>query len=182
MVVWLMRVALAFTVNVVLHRQASNTWAKIWDNFDGEKIVKFILDRDRTYNMTCKDMFQSSLHTATGLFSDSLYRQGQQTRASSLLSLFFKSLAQVRVGPLEGSFSNTIYIIFNFEPSVLRNSCSPLTFSYLRLSIRFASNLIQRNSFNLYFCSSCPCLCPRWQNKIHLFIRQIVHTINKICD
>ena len=53
------------TVNVVLHRQTNNIWTKIGDNFDGETIVKFIFDRDRTYNMTYKDMFQSSMHTVT---------------------------------------------------------------------------------------------------------------------
>ena len=50
------------TVNVVLHIQANNIWTKIGDNFDGETIVKFILDRDKTYDMTYEDMFQSSMN------------------------------------------------------------------------------------------------------------------------
>ena len=62
------------TVNMVLHSQANDIWIKIGDNFAGEIIVKFILDRDRTYNMTYKDMFQSSMHTVTDLLPDSLYR------------------------------------------------------------------------------------------------------------
>ena len=62
------------TVSVVLHRQANNIWTKIGDYFDGETIVKFILDRDRIYNMTYKDMFPSSMHTVTDLLPDSLYR------------------------------------------------------------------------------------------------------------
>ena len=62
------------TLNVVFHRQANNICTKIGDNFDGETIVKFILDRDRTYNTTYKDMFQSSGHTVTDLLPDALYK------------------------------------------------------------------------------------------------------------
>ena len=40
------------TVNVVLQGQANNIRTKIGDNFDGETIVIYILDKDNTYNMT----------------------------------------------------------------------------------------------------------------------------------
>ena len=53
------------TVNVVLHRQANNIWTKKGDNFNGKTIDKFILDRDRTYNMTYKDMFQDMSYYRT---------------------------------------------------------------------------------------------------------------------
>ena len=62
------------TVNVYLHRQANDIWTKIGDNFDGETLIKFILDRDRRYNMTYKDMFPSSLHTVTDILPNALYR------------------------------------------------------------------------------------------------------------
>ena len=55
------------TVNVYLHRQAIDIWTKIGDSFDRETFVKFILDRDRAYNMTYRDMVPSSLHTVTDI-------------------------------------------------------------------------------------------------------------------
>ena len=55
------------TVNVYLHRQANDIWTKIGDSFDWETLVKFILDIDRAYNMTCKDLFPSSLHSVTDI-------------------------------------------------------------------------------------------------------------------
>ena len=61
-------------VNVYLHRQANDIWTKIGDSFNGETLVKFILDRDRAYNMTYRDMFPSSLHTVTDILPNSLYR------------------------------------------------------------------------------------------------------------
>ena len=61
------------TANVYLHEQANDIWNKIGDSFDGET-VKFILDRDRAYNMTYRYMLPSSLHTVTDILPDSLYR------------------------------------------------------------------------------------------------------------
>ena len=40
----------------------------------GQSLVKFILDRDRAYNMTYRDMFPSSLHTVTDILPNSLHR------------------------------------------------------------------------------------------------------------
>ena len=61
------------TVNVYLHRQGNDIWAKMGDNFD-ESLVKFILDRDRVYNMTYNDLFSLSLHTVTDILPDPLLR------------------------------------------------------------------------------------------------------------
>ena len=79
------------TVNVVLHLQANNIWTKIGDNFDGETIVKFILDRGRTYNMTYKDIFQSSMYTVTDYlthFKDRDNRLGPALASASFLGVW----------------------------------------------------------------------------------------------
>ena len=57
-------------VNVYLHRHANDI---LGDNFDGGTLVKFILDRDRVYNMTYNDMFPSSLHTVTDILPNPLF-------------------------------------------------------------------------------------------------------------